>query len=114
MLSSFSEKKEWNDAKKNGICVDAVIVDVVSELESSDNDNRAFFEYSYDNKKYTYEYRNYPDGLTIGKQVTAYVYPDNPEELIISTAGTNMFFFWFMLGLALLSTTPGWIMIFKK
>lgn len=114
LWSSISEKKEWDDAKKNGVRVEATIVDVISELESPDDANHAFFEYTYNNKKFTYEYEHYPDGLTIGKQVTAYVYPDNPKELIISTSSTNLFFFWFMLGLAAISTTPGWIMIYRK
>ena len=114
LWSTFSEKKEWSYAEKNGACVTATIVDVITELKSPDDNNHAFFEYSYNGQKYTYDYENYPDGLTVGKQITAYVYPNNPKELIINTADTNLFFFWFMLGLAALSTTPGWIMIFKK
>ena len=101
------QKKEWAELQKNGVCVDATITDIIYDYESDDSDDHAIFSYSYEGKEYSYDYDCYPDGLIIGKTVTAYILPDAPENLVINTSGTNMFFFWFLSVIAVICGVSG-------
>ncbi len=101
LYTAEKEKKEWEYLRENGIQVEATIVDII--YTTSDEDHYTFFEYEVDGKTYIYEEQNYSDGLIMGKTITAYIYPESPENLIIYDGSTASFFVWFMLGLALVS-----------
>ena len=112
LYSAEKEKKEWEYLQKNGIPVEATIVDI--KYISSDEPHYAYFEYEVDGKTYIHEQQNYPDGLIMGKTITAYVYPESPGNLIISDGSTSTFFVWFMLGLALISGFGCTYMVYSK
>lgn len=103
LYSSVNDNRQWEAVKASGVRVNATIIKVV-ELDSGGDvpDHDVYFRYTYDGKEYTYIYTNYPDGRRVGKTVTGYVFPNAPDELILSDGSTDMFFFFFLLGLALL------------
>lgn len=107
-----SEKERWEHLEKNGVLVEAVITDIVT-LPDLEN-HEVYFTYEYEEKEYTFMVYNYSEGRVPGKTIEAYIYPENPGELIIYDGDTSYFFFWFFLGLSVVSGIAGLTFILRR
>ena len=98
MIGSIRDSKEWNDVKRNGVSLQAEMVNIIDNI-GVDEDWEVTFAYSYNGEGYQYIYRNYPSKRYVGKVVSAYIYPEEPTVLY-PDGSIHMPHAWVLVGVA--------------
>ena len=100
MASFLRGRSVWNDIRENGVRVDAVVVDAVESCPEDPNKENIHLCYTYEGKEYTFVDFLHADSRLVGQTVTAYVSPADPQTLFLNNSGTDLTYFFLMLGLA--------------
>ena len=101
-IGAITERIALQDVQENGVTITATVThcDVVETEDSRDYNYH--FAYEYNGKTYMYVDHHDTRDATVGESVTAYLYPDKPEELIFDDC---ISFFWsiFLFGMGLMT-----------
>ena len=100
MGSFIRGRNAWKDIQANGIRIDAVVVDAVESCPEDPNKENIHLCYTYEGKEYTFVDFLHADSRLVGQTVTAYVDPARPDTLILNNSGTDLTYFFLMLGLS--------------
>ena len=100
MASFLRGRSVWNEIQANGVRVDAVVTEAVESCPEDPNRENIHLCYTYDGKEYTYVDFLHADSRLVGRTVTAYVSPADPQTLFLNNSGTDLTYFFLMLGLA--------------
>ena len=100
MASFLRGRSVWNEIQANGVRVDAVVTEAVEACPEDPNRENIHLCYTYEGEEYTYVDFLHADSRMVGQTVTAYVDPADPQTLFLNNTGTDLTYFFLMLGLA--------------
>ena len=113
MASFIRGRSTWNEIQAKGVRVDAVVTEALTVPTDDPNEENIHLRYTYDGQEYTYVDFLHADSRLVGRTVTAYVSPAGPQTLFLNNSGTDLTYFFLMLGLSALcafigfKATPG-------
>ena len=100
MASFLRGRNTWNEIQARGVRVDAVVMEAVQSCPEDPNRENIHLCYTYDGQEYTYVDFLHADSRLVGRTVTAYIDPAEPQTLFLNNSGTDLTYFFLMLGLA--------------
>ena len=100
MASFLRGRDTWNEIQARGVRVDAVVMEAVQSCPEDPNRENIHLCYTYDGQEYTYVDFLHADSRLVGRTVTAYIDPAEPQTLFLNNSGTDLTYFFLMLGLA--------------
>lgn len=109
MASFLRGRSVWNEIQANGVRVDAVVTEALEIPTDDPNEENIHLRYTYDGKEYTYVDFLHADSRMVGQTVTAYVSPADPQTLFLNNTGTDLTYFFLMLGLAAVCAFIGYM-----
>ena len=108
MASFLRGRNTWNEIQARGVRVDAVVMEAVQSCPEDPNRENIHLCYTYDGQEYTYVDFLHADSRLVGRTVTAYIDPAEPQTLFLNNSGTDLIYFFLMLGLAAASAFIGY------
>ena len=100
MASFIRGRNTWRDIQANGVRIDAVVMEAVDSCPEDPNKENIHLLYTYEGKEYTFVDFLHADSRLVGQTVTAYLDPAAPETLFLNNSGTDLTYFFLMLGLS--------------
>ena len=100
MASFLRGRNTWNEIQARGVRVDAVVMEAVQSCPEDPNRENIHLCYTYDGQEYTFVDFLHADSRLVGRTVTAYIDPAEPQTLFLNNSGTDLTYFFLMLGLA--------------
>ena len=108
MASFLRGRNTWNEIQASGVRVDAVVTEALTVPTDDPNEENIHLRYTYDGQEYTYVDFLHADSRLVGRTVTAYIDPAEPQTLFLNNSGTDLTYFFLMLGLAAASAFIGY------
>ena len=108
LITFARERKIWNDIRFSGVRVQAVVTEALTVPTDDPNEENIHLRYVHDGQVYTYVDFLHADSRLVGRTVTAYIDPAEPHALYLNNSGTDLIYFFLMLGLAAICAFIGY------